>query len=270
MPTNHQNQETALLKVFLEPIQKCADYKPAFGLGRSGGLSLKDFQVLYGSDLFYTWLGLDNPAVYAAHKTAGGLTSIYRQIGIGSERLFREVLKLSLNLSEEQVEWQYEYDKPEGKTGTHTLDACIKMKDLERVSSKRMETWLNSVTRKLGGSSSETARLSGLVFEVRQGYKSADSKRQNADLRYGVRAYQSGLLPCFVIMSSQISEPIIRRYRTDGLLVLTGIMSDDPTLSTFAFFEQVIGFDLAGFFVRNQDKLKTELRSIVEKLLSPH
>ena len=266
---NYDNNDTYLRSVFLEPVQKCAFYKPSFGQGKPGGFSLKGFQTLYGGDAFYAWLGLDDPSVYTAHKAAGGLTSVYRQIGIGSERLFRAILNQSLGLSEQQLAWSYEYSKPDGKTGVHTLDACLKLSDLPEDASARLANWLKSAQKRVGGSSRGVISLSGTVFEVRQGYKSADSKRQNADLRYGVRAYQAGLLPSFAIMSSQVSEPVLRRYRNDGMLVLTGVLDKDPTISTFAFFEQVVGYNLADFFTRNTIYLKAEIKQIIEKLLAP-
>ncbi|MCX6277959.1 MAG: hypothetical protein NT004_07665 [Bacteroidetes bacterium] len=68
------------------------------------GVSLSGFLKLYGSDPFYSWIGLDSSLMYAAHKAAGGMTSV------------RQTPK------------------------------------------------------------------NGVVFEVRQGYKSKDSKRQNADI----------------------------------------------------------------------------------------
>ena len=180
---NLTDDDPYLRSVFLTPVQKCALYRPAFGQGKAGGLSLKDFQTLYGADSFYAWLGLDNPSVYAAHKAAGGLTSVYRQIGIGSERLFRAILNRSLELSDPQLEWRYEYSKPDGTTGIHTLDACLKLADLTTDKATRLANWLQSAQQAVGGSSSGAIRPRGAVFEVRQGYKSADSKRQNADLR---------------------------------------------------------------------------------------
>jgi len=258
-----------LLETFLEPVRKCAGYKPAFGKGKKGGISLSGFQALYGGDYFYAWLGLDDPTVYAAHKAAGGLTSVYRQIGIGSERLFRSILSHSLGLNEPQLNWSYDYQKPDGKYGTHTLDASIKLEDLNNAASMRIQKWLSQSQKTVGTSSSGTISLGGAVFEVRQGYKSADSKRQNADLRYGVRAYQAGLLPAFAIMSSQVSEPVLKRYRADGMLVLTGVIDEDPTISTFAFFKQVVQFDLAGFFERNTERFQVEIKQITEQLLSP-
>lgn len=80
----YDKNDEYLRNIFLTPVRKCALYKPAFGQGKAGGLNLEDFQILYGADSFYSWLGLNAPSVYAAHKAAGGLTSVYRQIGIGT------------------------------------------------------------------------------------------------------------------------------------------------------------------------------------------
>lgn len=258
--------DSILLETFLEPLRVCSKYKPAFGKGAKGGFSVDQFLNLYGEDLFYSWIGLNEPLVYAAHKAAGGLTSVYRQLGVGCERLFRAVIHLRLELSEQQMNWSYEYDKPNGEKGIHTLDARIDSSDLNADDEKRLVSWLSSA---LSEADASATNLRGVIFEVRQGYKSADSKRQNADLRYGMRAYQASRLPAFILMSSQISEPVVKRYRSDGMIVLTGLASDDPTESTFAFCEQVIGYDLSAFFERNTEFLRSEIGTIVGGLLTP-
>ena len=87
--------------ILIAPIEECANYMPKFGHGRMGGFSLAEFQKLYSSDAFYQWLGLDNPLMYSAHKAAGGITSVYRQIGIGCERLVRTIfMDLHLKLKQ--------------------------------------------------------------------------------------------------------------------------------------------------------------------------
>ena len=47
------------------------------------------------------------------------------------------------------------------------------------------------------------------------------------------------------------------------MLVLTGVNSSDPTISTFAFFKHLVGYDLADFFRRNQKELSDEVASTV-------
>ena len=94
-----------------------------------------------------------------------------------------------------------------------------------------------------------------------------DSKRQNADLRFGMSAYQEGLLPAFMILSQQVSETVIDRYRKDKMAVLTGTLDGDSLSSTFTFFKQVVGFDLESFFRRNSETLKTETLTIIQALL---
>ena len=258
-----------LVNVFLDPIRKCADYKPAFGRSDSKGVTLADFQGFYGQDPFYNWLGLTDPAVYAAHKAAGGLTSLYRQIGVGSERLVRAALASAYALTPEQLSWSYKYAKSQTDTGVHTLDACVILDTLNERHRENFSAWLHrglkSVT--VGGRPAEP--VVGCVMEVRQGYKSADSKRQNADIRFGMSAYQARLLPVFVVMSGQVSEPVIKRYRSNGMLVLTGLPSPSDTENTFAFFKSIVGYDLAGFFERNKSEIQGEITAVVKALLTP-
>lgn len=78
---------------------------------------MSEFQDLYQNDPFYEWFGLANPLMYAAHKAAGGMTSVYRQIGIGCERLFRAILRDCLDLSAEDVKWSYEIPTAGGRDG---------------------------------------------------------------------------------------------------------------------------------------------------------
>lgn len=260
--------DNELIEIFLSPLRKCSNYKPAFGQARGRGLSLADFQSLYGGDPFYAWLGLDDSMVYSAHKAAGGLTSVYRQLGVGSERLFRAVVGSQLHLNLEQMKWEYEYAKPNNSNGIHTLDARISSSDLMELDRERLNEWMENARKFLNPSGTLISPLAGIVFEVRQGYKSADSKRQNADLRFGMRAYQENLLPALAIFSSQVSEPVAQRYRKDGMLILTGTTSPDPNISTFAFFREIVGYDLASFFERNSPSIQAEIKSIIQKLLS--
>lgn len=256
------------LEIFLAPLRVCAEYFPAFGTSGREGLSLADFQRLYSDDEFYSWIGLDSPLVYAAHKASGGLTSIYRQIGIGSERLLREIVKDQLGLSDEQVEWKYEYSKTRRQKAFHILDARISLADLpDDDAVSRMAGWLSSAASKTGGG--KRLRPHGAIFEIRQGYKSADSKRQNADLRFGAKSYQIGHIPVVAVLSSQVSETVIARYQDAGMLVLTGIPSSDSTVSTFAFFREVIGYSLDDFFRRSSPDVKNVIHGLIEKLLAP-
>lgn len=261
--------DQVLVELFLEPVRKCAEYKPAFGQSNSDGLTVADFQILYGQDPFYAWIGLDDPLLYAAHKAAGGLTSVYRQVGVGSERLLRAIIMNTLGLTSDQIVWRYNYPKADKKQGVHILDAKINFNDLSPEIKQRFDVWLKSALGRVAPATSRRRKPKGAAFEIRQGYKSADSKRQNADLRFGIRAYQEGLLPVFAILSSQVSDPVVRRYRSDGMLVLTGVPDGDATISTFAFFKDVIGYDLASFFKRNSPILKSEVTSIIKGLLTP-
>ncbi len=256
-----------LLKAFLEPIEKCASYTPKFGHGES--VSLDDFGRMYGNDKFYSLIGLNSPLVYAAHKAAGGLTSIYRQIGVGAERLIRKVAADTLGLTESQLDWSYTYRRSSGKDGVHKLDARIRSTDITGKARQRLVKWMQGAQKQISSGQDGKFQADGVVLEIRQGYKSADSKRQNADLRFAARAYQDGLLPVVLVMSDQIGDAIVERYRRDGLLVTTGVTGNDPLLSSFALINDLFEFDLLEFLESNQKVIQDQLHSSIGALLSP-
>ena len=154
--------------ILIEPIKECSGYTPKFGHGRNHGFSLPEFQKLYGSDAFYKWLGLDSPLMYSAHKVAGGITSIYRQIGIGCERLVRGIFMDYLGLDANDVAWAYEVTDTNGKKHTLSLDGRIiidKIQDNEV--KKRCTTWMMQLADKLELTTPIRKAVTGVVFEVR-------------------------------------------------------------------------------------------------------
>lgn len=113
------------------------------------------------------------------------------------------------------------------------------------------------------------ATLQGVVFEVRQGYKSKDSKRQNADIANAATAYTKGYLPCVAILSLQNDDDVALRYRNEKWVLLTGnTEEDDARTSLYAFMRTAVGYDLAAFFQRHSDTLKAEVHSVLTQLLS--
>lgn len=279
------------MEILLKPLRESANYTPKFGQGRGIGLTLAAFRDRYGDDPLYSWIGFDDDLLYAAHKAAGGMTSLYRQLGIGCERLFRRILQDELGLNEAQVSWSYttpvalspgqiaeegesdedisEEVEPQAppKSRTLTLDGRIALSDLDgTVSKARVRGWLRSLLDELAVKS----QIEGAVFEVRQGYKSKDAKRQNADLANAVQAYTQRYLPVLVVISNQIDEGVASRYREGKWGVLRGDVRDKrSTRSTFAFCRDVVGYDLQAFFERNQASLREEVHSILDGLLRP-
>lgn len=259
--------EEKYIEIFLEPIRKCKDYKPKFGESQnSDGVSLEGFMQLYGSDPFYSWIGLDSGLMYAAHKAAGGMTSIYRQIGIGCEHLFREILIETTQYADRDfAHWSYEAKTSGGKSKTLSLDGRLEFSEIKNAQLKeRLLNWLNKYCEDL---SIPSVPPNGIVFEVRQGYKSKDSKRQNADIDNATVAWANGYLPVFAIFSSQIDSDIVLRYRNSRCGVMIGSNSPNSNISLFAFCSDILGYDLAGFFKNNSATLKSEINSVLKALL---
>ena len=266
-------QDTEYLQIVLDPIRVSARYRPKFGQGnKREGLSFEEFQSLYRNDSFYSWFGLDNPLMYAAHKAAGGMTSVYRQIGIGCEKLFRKILQDAFDLSEEESNWSYEIPVEGGRTRKLHLDGRVTLSKIDDVDArKRFHGWMKSAAELINVDPDVFSTLKGVVFEVRQGYKSKDSKRQNADIANAATAYTKAYLPCAVVLSSQIDADILLRYRAAKWAIITGVIGVEttPLTSTYDFVRDVVGYDLAGFFRRNQETLKDEVDAVLKNLLEP-
>ena len=194
------------------------------------------------------------------------MTSIYRQLGIGCERLFRTLLQDTSGLTERQASWEYSVRSTDGRRRILKLNGRIALEHLsENASRQRVYEWLHGFRQKLDVKSD----IQGVVFEVRQGYKSKDSKRQNADLANAASAYTQQYLPVLAVMSLQLDADLRVRYENGKWGVLSGaIDSDDPYYSTYAFCNQVIGYDLGQFFQRNSEYLRREMAEIVDALLA--
>ena len=250
------------LEIALEPVRACANYRPKFG--RDTACELADFRKIYQADSFYAWFGMDDPMVYAAHKTSGGLTSVYRQIGIGGERLVRRIIRDHLGVSEEQSKWSYQ--PPNGRGRRLSLDARIAPADIADSNARaRARKWLRRAAAELD----VKMKPDGAVFEIRQGYKSKDSKRQNADVANAAAALSRALPPCALVLSTQIDASLAQRYRAAKWLILTGELRGGPLASSYDFMREVVGYDLAAFFTRNRRRLRAETRAVLRALLSP-
>ncbi|MFI7247258.1 hypothetical protein [Micromonospora chalcea] len=267
MASSTEERDRLYRETLLAPLRTSADYLPK--MGGADEVDLTGFTALYGADPLYHWMGFDSPLMFAAHKAAGGMTSIYRQLGIGCERLFRQVLKDELGLSEDQVKWSYEI-LPETEDETKkarilSLDGRVEVGDISDAdASGRVADWIEQQRAALGIS----VALKGAVFEVRQGYKSADSKRQNADLANAAQALGHGYLPVLAIMSTQINMVVRSRYLIGNWSVLLGTVGGhDPLHSTFDFLRDVVGYDIVGFFQRNTIELRAGVEHVLRRLL---
>lgn len=266
--TSVREREVKYLEVIRNTLAVCKNYRPRFGKRKVGGYSLDEFRSLYQEDCFYSWFGLDSPLVYAAHKAAGGITSVYRQIGLGCERVFNLVLQDTLGLTATQASWNYTVKTSSGRTRTLSLDGRIPVDEIQSVEGrKRIRQWIAVICRFLELRSSVSKNLKGTVFEVRQGYKSKDAKRQNADIANAANAYAHSYVPVVCLFSTQIDDDIVDRYLRAKWVILQGTLAGSPLDSTYVFCKDVLGYDLADFFQRHKAVLQKDMQEIIEVLL---
>lgn len=256
------------LAVVRDALRVCLKYKPSFGHGKGDGISLERFQRIYREDEFYSWFGLDSPLVYAAHKAAGGMTSVYRQIGIGCQLVFQCILQDTLGLTAADATWSYQVKAKGAKARTLALDGRIPLDKIENTAARgRSASWLTDAVECVGLKGKHALKLDGCVFEVRQGYKSNDAKRQHADVSNAANAFAHRYLPVMMLFSVQIPASLAERYQRAHWLILRGTAGGKATDSTYAFCRDVLGYDLAGFFKRNSESIKAETLAVFEGLL---
>lgn len=294
--------DSAYVDTLLAGIRTIRDFKPQ--LGRGQGVSLEQFQEFYGADPLYHWVGFDSDLMYAAHRAGGAMTSLYRHLGSGCEHLFRAVIHDHLGLSEAQMKWEYvvgaedvdvfagtpepvvhgeaieevagaaeDLEEPGGgelpKGKKNTLDGRIDIADVADAGAReRVEGWLGRLQQ------AQTVQWSplGAVFEIRQGYKSMDAKRQAADIANAAQALGRQRLPVLALFSNQIDPALVRRYSLSGWGILRGVIApsaghDDSLVSTYAFMDQVVEYDLRAFFERNTAQIRAEVQAILDSLL---
>jgi len=251
-----------------DALRVCLDYKPAFGKGRTGGITLERFQQMYSEDEFYSWFGLDSHLVYSAHKAAGGMTSVYRQIGLACLIVFQNVLQDTLGLSDSEATWSYTLNRKGTRPRTLALDGRIPLASVtDEAARKRVGKWLANATEAVGLKRKNSTGLDGCVFEVRQGSKSNDAKRQNADVSNAANAFAHSYLPVMLLLSVQIPDNLAERNERAHWLMLRGTVQGETTNSTYVFCRDVLGYDLAGFFRRNSAAIKAETSAVFEGLL---
>lgn len=68
---------------------------------------------------------MDSPLLYTAQRISGGMTLLYRQIGIGCQWVLDRILQDNLGLTEAQASWPYTLPQPGGKSQTLILDGRI-------------------------------------------------------------------------------------------------------------------------------------------------
>ena len=263
--TNIANNQK-LVDLFISPLQECLDYKPHFGNNaKRDGYSLMDFLNLYNQDPFYSWIGLNSSYMYNAHKAAGSMTSIYRQIGIGCERLFRQIIFEQTGYENyASSQWSYTALTKSGKKKVLSLDGRLEIKDIKNAAVKQnVKQWIHDYMIDLDV---DVRELKGAVFEIRQGYKSKDSKRQNADLDNAAVAYSKSYLPVFTIFSSQIDNDISLRYHNGKCGILVGNLHGNSFSSLYCFCKEILLFDLAYFFEKNSETIKKQVNHILKTL----
>src|SRR5215471_10305267 len=99
------SRDLRYVDTLISPIRNIKGFQPKLGQGRA--ISLEQFAELYEADPLYHWVGFNSPLMYAAHRAAGAMTSLYRNLGTGCENLFKQIIMDEFVLTPESIRWVY-------------------------------------------------------------------------------------------------------------------------------------------------------------------
>ncbi len=179
------------------------------------------------------------------------------------------MLQDTLGQSAGESNWSYTVPTTTGTVRTLSLDGRISLATVRNSEREALvKNWIREAARRVALPAKASGRIKGVVFECRQGYKSKDSKRQNADVANASNAYAHDYLPCVMLFSLQIDSDIAERYVRAQWLLLTGSLQGTSLDSTYVFCREVLGYDLAAFFERNRDAIKEQVEDVFKGLLN--
>lgn len=69
--------------------------------------------------------------------------------------------------------------------------------------------------------------------------------------------------------AADVNDDMALRYREASWVLLTGAPGVGAPTSSYAFMADVVGYDLAAFFSRNEERLRSEVASVLTQLLDP-
>lgn len=150
-----------------------------------------------------------------AHKYAftalGGrlITSLHRNFGDIIEMSVREIFKVKFDLDGALAQMSLTLKSVE-KRSTRTSDATIPFDALEAHERSQIQSLHKHL---LNANHGDANKLKGISYEIRQCYKSNDSKRRTADIDMADLLLANKQLPVMLIFCSSSSPSIITDYR---------------------------------------------------------
>lgn len=101
--------------------------------------------------------------------------------------------------------------------------------------------------------------LTGLGFEVRHCYQSADSKRIQADEAMARHLLLSGILPIMLIFCNQSNRQIVARY--------TGTWIVKEGMAGYNFVEDLTGFKFYAFLMNKRSEYREIIRKALQRIV---
>ncbi len=255
MPEPEVDIGAQLHAIIIKHLEKIEGYEPAHGRSRQDRLAKDRLQAVFASDPLYSIFGLDSPEYIAATLGGGTITSIHRKIGDLYEESVREIFRLSLSLSEEDVHYSAEIASGDVRL-KRSLDCFVPLGKL--ANSKRLEFQALAMEGFRFFGSEPKVNPIAIGIEVRHCYQSADSKRAQADEAMAMHCAISGILPLMLVFCNQSNRSILRRYSRLWYL--------REGLDSYSLVNQYTGFKFYDFLAERKETYRKYVIDALAKL----
>lgn len=252
MPKAQGDIATRIHAIILKHLQKIESYEPAHGRSRQERVAKDRLRSVFASDPLYSIFGLDSPEYITATLGGGTITSIHRKIGDLYEESVREIFRLSLALSDEDVKYSAQIASGDSQI-ERSLDCFVALEKVEAPKKSQFQTLAIEGFRFFGSEPKVTPIAIGI--EVRHCYQSADSKRAQADEAMAMHCAVSGILPLMLVFCNQSNRSILRRYRRVWYL--------REGKDSYDLVKQYSGFDFYRFLL---ERKKTYRKYVIDAL----
>lgn len=219
----------------------------------------KEVEKEIKSDALYGLLFRDISEFYVQSVLGGRITtSLHRNFGDIVEMSVREIFKSAFDLDDQLAQSSFTLKSIE-KRSTRTTDVTLPYTALEEKTVGRLRAFHEQLCKRHRRDVEGLhATCKGVGYEVRQCYKSNDSKRRTADIDMSHLLANKGLAPVMLIFCSSSSASIIQDYnRLSKWLILEGT-------AAFEYVNDVTGFNYRAYLDSKIEKLAPQLRSLFQ------
>lgn len=223
----------------------------------AGTLHVPEVADKFEADPLFSIFGLYGERYLTARFGGGLITSIHRKVGDLVEDSVQQVVISRLGLDPARATYAAEVESGD-ETVVRTADCFIDFEEIHDSTARERVIERAREMRDALGETKFVEEPTGIGFEIRGCYQSADSKRAQADDAMARHLAGRSIVPLMLVFCGLSNESIMRRYRRHWHL--------REGEDAFATVEALTTFPLREFWQDNQEWIQAQIGEAFERL----